>query len=88
MAPVLLNTRVPLTDEHTMIEPPSPCCLMSGTASLSVMNVPVRLMAMVLFQSYSVRSSILAHTPLTPASANTMSSRPQQSIICWKAAAM
>ena len=75
---MLENIRVPLTDAVTITEPP--CRLRYGTAYLIVRKVPVRLIASVFSHSSSASSSIGAQTPLTPALAKTISSRPQRSL--------
>ena len=52
-----------------------------GTACLIVMNVPTRLMSRVERKSSTVRSSIPAQVPLTPALATSTSSRPHLSTV-------
>ncbi len=70
---MLLNMRLPLTEEVTMTDPPR--MVRSGRASLMVRKVPRRLMRMVSSHSSMVSFSSGDQTPLMPALAKTMSRR-------------
>jgi len=75
----VVKVRVPLIEEVMTIEPPR--SFISGTAWCTVRNVPRRLIRMVSSHSSTVSSSIGAHTPLTPALANTASSLPKRCLM-------
>src|SRR5829696_7729663 len=60
-------------------EPPR--CFRCGTAYLIVVKVPTKLISSVERKSSTLRSSIPAHLPLTPALATTTSSRPHLSTV-------
>jgi len=75
VAPAPVKVRV-IVDRETITTDPPPARFSQGTAQRSVRKLPRRFTAIVRSHSSGASSSTGAHTPLMPAFATAMSSRP------------